>query len=100
MTKITEAWGGSYYIGNTSTRTLNGKGQQLTVESIIVHADTVFDTLTGVDPVGNVVDFLTILGLDVDSPSPTIKEGTLIRVEKDWYITTIKLASGSIWTYM
>jgi len=92
------AWGGSFWIGNTSTYTTNGKGEALKVKSIICQEDTVFNLLTGVDEFGNAVDFVNIFGLSA-SPTPTSKSQSLWVVPLNWAITSIKLDSGSIICY-
>lgn len=94
-----ESWGGSFYIGNTSTRTLNGKGEALKAHSLIAQEDTVITILEGTAPDGTTVDFIELFGLDVSSPSPTIKAAALFCTENGYFITTVKLASGSIILY-
>jgi hypothetical protein len=92
------AWGGSFLIADTSTYTLNGKGENLKVKSFICQEDTVINTLTGVDEFGAAVNFETIFGLTA-SPSPTLKANSLWCVPLNWAITSIDLTSGSIIVY-
>jgi hypothetical protein len=93
-----ESWGGAFYVG-TSLTTLNGKGENLKVDAFVAQEDTVITILEGRDNNNNLVDFLDLFGLNISSPSPTIKQGALFTTENGWYITTIKLASGSIIVY-
>lgn len=93
------AWGGSFWIGDTVTQTLNGKGEPLKVKSIICQEDTVITILEGKDANNNSVNFRTLFNLNDTSPGPTLKQGCLLCVPLGWAITTIKLASGSIIAY-
>ena len=94
-----ESWGGSFWIGGTTLTTLNGKGERLKSFALIAQEDTVIDILEGTGPNDENVDFIELFGLDTSSPSPTIKAGALIKTEKGYSITRVKLASGSIITY-
>lgn len=64
--------------------------------SMIVRENSVIDTLTGKDPNGNVVDFVTLFNISGE----ILGRGDLFIAPTGYFITSIELTSGSVLFYL
>lgn len=80
---------GSRYISGTTEVT------GLSHTTIEADEDTTFDSITGVDNDGNVVNILTTMNLT----GVTLKDGRAVYCSLDYKITAVKLATGSIYVH-